>query len=284
MVCSHIIGKFELWENSERRHIGEFFAQQVPDLGRPNQHKHERMLFLFSDAIIITKPRPNRRYQFRHLFNLIQMTASGVRSEIHCNAVELRNIHGILVTFSFAMAEEREVFLKNINEVIREVASRRQAQEEERRRRTAERAQVAKSRLESHYNAGRGVNRYRKIAGNLRAARAAMKQSSPEYVARQRRQHQQHQPQAAGSPGSIAPVFASLPPRPLTPSASECEVGSDTDNDATSTGGGGALKQPQTRQHRRRNTVAGASSTSTGSLSQVKETLRRATRDVFITQ
>lgn len=127
----------------QRRLVKEFKAQQVPDPSKPNSHRHDRIVFLFNDLIMITKPTSNTtaqaptnvgprerdllsspsRYQFRYQFNFVTMKVnSAANNAHHTNMVDLTNANGPLVTISFHNSDEKHHFMRLLLEFIEEVA------------------------------------------------------------------------------------------------------------------------------------------------------------------
>ena len=182
-ICEQISGRFGNIVSPHRRFIGEFQFNQVQDYAKQNTYKGDRILFLFNDLLLITKPRvPQMKeasssntstesadqnantksnqhnkhehgsYQFRYLFNLVQMdVVDKPDTQWHKNYVELVNPNGTLIGMSFRSLTEKESFLNAIKEYLQEVTDLEDEKLSRLIMSTAARQEACKTLLEKAY-------------------------------------------------------------------------------------------------------------------------------------
>lgn len=200
---SNLPDKIETFVSPQRRLVREFNTQQVPDLFKPNAHRHERTVFLFNDVLMVTKPRvpfsatagsPSQtmtgamspgqdRWQYRYQFNFVSMRVTDLSNTAHhLNVVELTNPNGRLITLSFPVLDDKYKFIELLSECIEEVADAEEQKRIKLQQLVEARVATAKSVIEEAYgnlDAGSptpaevSASRFKKY-GSLRDARLAL--------------------------------------------------------------------------------------------------------------
>ncbi|KAI9146269.1 hypothetical protein BKA69DRAFT_1043846 [Paraphysoderma sedebokerense] len=154
-IVNRIVGRREVLAYVPgRQYIGEFGAQQVQNLLRPSQQKHERTVFLFSDVILITKPKGNKRYHYRCCLRLEQLSWTEIENQFHPHLIQLvfpsadDPKRTDFYHLSFSNPELKQVFLKNLRLALEELKQEKLRLQKY----VTERVQLAKSKLEMAYS------------------------------------------------------------------------------------------------------------------------------------
>jgi hypothetical protein len=64
-------------------YVGDYANVEVPDIHKYNSHKHSRVVFLFNDMVIITKPKHNNtKFELRYAFQLYDVTVDEIEDNI----------------------------------------------------------------------------------------------------------------------------------------------------------------------------------------------------------
>ena len=277
----------------QRRLEREFIVQQVPNTQKPNTHKHERVLFLFNDLIVITKPRvpyqpgtaheaPSaNRFQFRYQFNFVTMQIVERKDNLHhANMLELNNVNGSLIIIAFATVEEKVLFAKMLSEFIEEVADQEEEKKTKLHQLVTERIAAAKEIIENAYSGvdpkavaaptENSSNRFSKY-GSLRNARLALQAQSSAMFGKPK-------VKKANTDGEKLPNFRTAV-RLATPSPSPAVLGSSTANEADAVAEPGL---PQAYSHGDLPKVAEAIRTNSQSrLAEIQERDRDADNLIF---
>lgn len=194
---------------ASRRFIREFTTQQVPEIGRSNTHRHERIVFLFNDLLVIAKPRTpqltgtmasdamissqtvtnptphqSNKYHLKFCFNLNLMHLIDVPdNQYHSNVVDINNPNGRLITLSFLSADEKRSFSDQLSTFVEDINELEDEKLAKLKALTVPRSKTAKLMIESIYmspsfeplllEGHTNLSRF-SFLGDLRTARAVL--------------------------------------------------------------------------------------------------------------
>ncbi|KAI3636978.1 hypothetical protein MIR68_005245 [Amoeboaphelidium protococcarum] len=88
-ILSKLEGKQDALQTAGREVLAEFTAYQIPDIGKPNTHRHERTLFVCNDLLLIVKPRHGMQLS-QYVTMQSDSLASISRSNLQRNVAELK--------------------------------------------------------------------------------------------------------------------------------------------------------------------------------------------------